>query len=516
MSDGGFGAGSQGADAAAGDTRPSDTSNTDTGFGNVSTNPELGGGYSDPAAHGNSADTGSGNVYSVGGIPSVTNFDSGNTSDGHNAQSFSDSGFGAVSSNPELGGGSSNPLAHGNVEDTGITASSPAELLLGNIVQQASDFIKSSYRAPVVNPYTGQSVNFVSYLTTNPVYDPVQHARFQDIANFAADTYGIPRGLFNALIYKESRWQQFATSPAGALGLGQIIPTQAGADLARQGTPITDYFDPAQSLLGAAKYLRQQYNATGSWGAALQAYNGGLGLYQRNPDNPQTVSYATDILSNWRKSNGDFYTVNNYDTGARTDIAETLPVYESVAGSGATPAPTPVAAAFPVTSSAVKTAKIAGIPGLLKAFGAPANVVSGAETIFAKPAPAQTAAEAADPLGSNVGNASTGPGAGLFTLASAGGGPFNVPKKGTGIQLPNPIPFLKNPGSIPGLPQWLQDLLNFDFTNPASSAPLTKDVTGSPAIMAFLQNNFLLIAGGLVAILFLFVGIKSLIAAPTE
>src|SRR5271168_5221844 len=65
-----------------------------------------------------------------------------------------------------------------------------------------------------------------------------------------ADAFGLDARLLVALIAVESRWHSDAVSPAGALGLGQLMPqTAAGLGV--------DPNDPEQNIAGAARHLRE-------------------------------------------------------------------------------------------------------------------------------------------------------------------------------------------------------------------------------------------------------------------
>lgn len=116
---------------------------------------------------------------------------------------------------------------------------------------------------------------------------------YQDIAARTAEKYGIPSDLFMRQIKQESGWNPRAVSPAGAQGLGQLMPGTA-ADLG-----VTDPFNPEQNLDGAARYLRQMYDKYGDWRLALQAYNAGPGnvdKYGGNVPFDETQNYLAAIL----------------------------------------------------------------------------------------------------------------------------------------------------------------------------------------------------------------------------
>ena len=92
-----------------------------------------------------------------------------------------------------------------------------------------------------------------------------------------------------------------AVSPAGAIGLGQLLPGTA----AMLGV---DPWDPAQNLWGTAKYLREQYDTFGNWKLSLAAYNAGPGNVIRHrgvPPFTETQSYVRRVLSVYRNYQTD-------------------------------------------------------------------------------------------------------------------------------------------------------------------------------------------------------------------
>jgi hypothetical protein len=119
-------------------------------------------------------------------------------------------------------------------------------------------------------------------------------ADYRQMAADAARRYGIPVDLFLAQINQESRFNPQAVSPAGAIGLGQIMPGTA-KELG------VDPRDPSQNLEGSARYLSQQYKKFGDWGTALAAYNAGPGAvskYGGVPPYKETQNYVRTILGN--------------------------------------------------------------------------------------------------------------------------------------------------------------------------------------------------------------------------
>lgn len=106
----------------------------------------------------------------------------------------------------------------------------------------------------------------------------------------------IPVGLFDALIWQESRYQVLARSPKGAIGLAQLMPGTA------RELGVADPWDVVQNLRGGARYLRMQIEEFGRYDLALAAYNAGPGRVRATGSIPrirETIDYVRTITAAW-------------------------------------------------------------------------------------------------------------------------------------------------------------------------------------------------------------------------
>ena len=115
-----------------------------------------------------------------------------------------------------------------------------------------------------------------------------------------ADANALDARLLVALIAVESRWDPNAVSPAGARGLGQLMPATA-QELA------VDPFDPLQNIDGVARQLRALLDRYRSVPMALAAYNAGGGAVDRFngvPPFPEPRRYVSRVIALWRRLEG--------------------------------------------------------------------------------------------------------------------------------------------------------------------------------------------------------------------
>jgi len=125
-----------------------------------------------------------------------------------------------------------------------------------------------------------------------PVAFPAAIAQWASEIHEAASATGLQPSLIGAVIESESGGRADIVSPAGAIGLMQLLPSTA-ADLG------VDPWDPAQNIAGGSRYLAQQLARFGDVSLALAAYNAGPGAvahYGGIPPYRETQQYVTRVL----------------------------------------------------------------------------------------------------------------------------------------------------------------------------------------------------------------------------
>jgi soluble lytic murein transglycosylase-like protein len=124
----------------------------------------------------------------------------------------------------------------------------------------------------------------------------VKKNRYSDLIANAANRNGVEERLVHAVIQTESAYNAGAISPAGAVGLMQLMPGTAR----RYG--VLNRTDPIQNIDGGTRYLKDllgmfNYNL----GLAVAAYNAGENAVIRHnnsiPPYPETRNYVRQVLA---------------------------------------------------------------------------------------------------------------------------------------------------------------------------------------------------------------------------
>jgi hypothetical protein len=127
---------------------------------------------------------------------------------------------------------------------------------------------------------------------------PVTIDRVCDLIETHAKRNNLPKDFFARLIWKESRFDPNAVSPAGAEGIAQFMPGTA----ALRG--LDDSFDIEKAIPASARYLGELKSGFGNLGLAAAAYNAGENRVSRWLNSGgflpiETEDYVFDIMGDF-------------------------------------------------------------------------------------------------------------------------------------------------------------------------------------------------------------------------
>lgn len=119
--------------------------------------------------------------------------------------------------------------------------------------------------------------------------------RICDLIEAHALREGLPREFFARLIWKESRFDPNAVSPAGAEGIAQFMPGTA------RMRKLANPFDIEQAIPASARYLAELKKGYGNLGLAAAAYNAGEARVSRWLSSGgflplETEEYVLDVM----------------------------------------------------------------------------------------------------------------------------------------------------------------------------------------------------------------------------
>lgn len=115
---------------------------------------------------------------------------------------------------------------------------------------------------------------------------------------FSAKQHGVDPNLAIAVAKNESSFSANALSPAGAIGVMQLMPDTA------RGIGVKDPYDPRQNIDGGVRYLKQLLQSFGgNVEKAVAAYNAGpqaVNSYGGVPPYAETQNYVRKVMADSR------------------------------------------------------------------------------------------------------------------------------------------------------------------------------------------------------------------------
>jgi len=116
----------------------------------------------------------------------------------------------------------------------------------------------------------------------------------------ASEKHGVDPRLVAAVAYRESRFNPFATSPVGAQGVMQLMPSTA------KYLGVSDSYDARENVFAGTRYLRTLLDTfDGDLNLTLAAYNAGPGAvrkYRGIPPYRETRAYVSAVRHTYEAS----------------------------------------------------------------------------------------------------------------------------------------------------------------------------------------------------------------------
>ena len=118
---------------------------------------------------------------------------------------------------------------------------------------------------------------------------------------YASSEYQVDPILITSIMQAESEFNFHATSPVGAVGLMQLMPSTAA------GLGVNPH-NPLENIIGGTIYIKNQLGRFKNWGAysvtdAVAAYNAGPGAVEKHggvPNYAETVHYVIKVANNYK------------------------------------------------------------------------------------------------------------------------------------------------------------------------------------------------------------------------
>jgi len=148
----------------------------------------------------------------------------------------------------------------------------------------------------IIKSKTFRPSNTNNYHAKVHTFSGANKKKFAELIEQAANRYQVDAKLVHAVIQTESAYNSSAQSPAGAVGLMQLMP-----DTARR-FGVSDRNDPDQNVDGGTRYLKHLINMFNpNLDLAVAAYNAGENAVIRYnnsiPPYPETQNYVKQVLA---------------------------------------------------------------------------------------------------------------------------------------------------------------------------------------------------------------------------
>lgn len=166
--------------------------------------------------------------------------------------------------------------------------------VLVDLIADSRIGLHGSFHVEDVEPIEAPKLDMVDGVASTMVF--AQDDYLQELIRYYGDYYQVDPVLIGLIMEQESGYDPFALSPAGAMGLMQLMPDTAWM------LGVDDPWNPEENIEGGVRYFAQQMDRFGRIEYALAAYNAGPGAVEKwggVPPYPETVEYVNTIMGRY-------------------------------------------------------------------------------------------------------------------------------------------------------------------------------------------------------------------------
>jgi soluble lytic murein transglycosylase-like protein len=178
--------------------------------------------------------------------------------------------------------------------DLDLEASQSFSVLV-DLIADSRVGLHGSFSLSDIEPIEAPRLDVVNGVASTMVFAEDEY--LNHLIDYYADYYQVDPLLITLIMEQESGYDPFALSPAGAMGLMQLMPDTAWM------LGVSDPWDPEENIEGGVRYFAQQMDRFGRLELALAAYNAGPGSVEKwggVPPYPETLDYVNNIMGRYR------------------------------------------------------------------------------------------------------------------------------------------------------------------------------------------------------------------------
>ena len=179
--------------------------------------------------------------------------------------------------------------------------------LLVDLIADSRVGLHGSFAIGDVEPIQAPRLEVVDGVASTLIFAEDEY--IQRLTDYYGEYYQVDPVLVRLIMEQESGFDPFALSPAGAIGLMQLMPDTAWM------LGVDDPWDPEENIEGGVRYFAQQMDRFGRVELALAAYNAGPGAVEKwggVPPYPETVEYVTNIMGRYMAETKPVTRIDDY------------------------------------------------------------------------------------------------------------------------------------------------------------------------------------------------------------